>query len=101
VSYVRVSRPGKARAGSGLRPSGRRSPVIVAGGCLLAKYVEVESGRKNNRPQLLAALADAERQTRSASCNPAHGGEGLPEVGNNSTHYCNFDVLERNAIIDG
>jgi DNA invertase Pin-like site-specific DNA recombinase len=32
----------------------------VAGGRLLAEYLEIESGRKNDRPQLLAALAHAQ-----------------------------------------
>jgi DNA invertase Pin-like site-specific DNA recombinase len=60
VSYLRVST--KRQGDSGLGLEGQRQAVMThaAGSHLLAEYLEVESGKKNNRPQLAAALAHAQ-----------------------------------------
>jgi DNA invertase Pin-like site-specific DNA recombinase len=60
ISYLRVSTVGQGI--SGLGPEAQRSAVArhVAGDCLLAEYVEIETGYKNDRPQLLAALSQAQ-----------------------------------------
>ncbi len=49
----------RAAPGWGLRRSAKPSPPTLAqhGGELLTELQEVESGRKDNRPQLAAALA--------------------------------------------
>jgi len=58
VSYVRVSTSRQGR--SGLGRQAQRDAVAThlrnVGGRLLAEYVEVESGKKDNRPELQRAL---------------------------------------------
>lgn len=61
VSYLRVSTERQGKSGLGLEAQreavGRH--VAGAGGRLIREYVEVESGRKNDRPKLVEALAHA------------------------------------------
>lgn len=59
VSYLRVSTRRQGESGLGLEAQRAAVARHVAGGRLLAEYLEVESGRKNDRPQLAAALAHA------------------------------------------
>ncbi len=56
VAYYRVSTARQGQSGLGL--DAQRSAVagFIAGADLLAEFTEVESGRKNDRPQLSAAL---------------------------------------------
>ncbi|GEO43269.1 hypothetical protein SAE02_74170 [Skermanella aerolata] len=63
VAYSRVSTDRHGKSGLGL--DAQRSAVagFVAGrGELVAEFTEVESGRKNDRPQLAAALDLCRRQ---------------------------------------
>jgi DNA invertase Pin-like site-specific DNA recombinase len=60
VSYLRVSTTRQGESGLGLEAQRQAVACHVAGGCLLGEHLEVESGRKNDRPQLLAALAHAQ-----------------------------------------
>ncbi len=66
VSYLRVSTDRQGRSGLGLEA--QRAAVghyvSAAGGTMIAEHVEVESGRKVDRPALAAALA-ACRQHRA------------------------------------
>ena len=56
ITYLRVSTDKQGRSGLGLEA--QRAAVLQHGGCdIIAEFVEVESGRKNERPQLAAALA--------------------------------------------
>ena len=62
VTYLRVSTDRQGKSGLGLEA--QRAAVLdhVAGkGEIAADYVEVESGKKNERPQLARAMAEAKR----------------------------------------
>jgi DNA invertase Pin-like site-specific DNA recombinase len=58
VAYYRVSTDRQGRSGLGLEAQQAAvSGFVGHGGNLVAQFTEVESGRKNDRPQLAAALA--------------------------------------------
>jgi DNA invertase Pin-like site-specific DNA recombinase len=59
ISYLRVSTDKQGRSGLGVAAQRQAVATRVAGGRLLAEYLEIESGPKNDRPQLAAALAHA------------------------------------------
>lgn len=60
VAYYRVSTDQQGRSGLGLEAQREAVARYLAsvGGTLAASYQEVESGKRNDRPQLLAALAE-------------------------------------------
>ena len=60
VAYLRVSTAKQGASGLGIEAQGRAVREFVArtGGSLLGEFVEVESGRNQNRPQLAAALSE-------------------------------------------
>jgi DNA invertase Pin-like site-specific DNA recombinase len=59
VSYLRVSTAQQGRSGLGLEAQRKAVMDYLNGGRwkLVAEFVEVESGKHNDRPQLVAALA--------------------------------------------
>ncbi len=58
IAYYRVSTDRQGRSGLGLDAQRAAVASYAQGrGELLAEYTEIESGKKNDRPQLLAALA--------------------------------------------
>lgn len=61
ITYIRVSTEQQGRSGLGLEAQQAEIDTYVArnSATVLAAFVEVESGRKNNRPQLNAALKQA------------------------------------------
>jgi DNA invertase Pin-like site-specific DNA recombinase len=60
VAYLRVSTERQGASGLGLEAQRKAVLEHVNGhGTLVAEYVEVESGKRNDRPQLSAALAYA------------------------------------------
>lgn len=61
VSYIRVSTEKQGRSGLGLEAQQAAIDAYVSsyGAIILGAYVEVESGRRDNRPQLQAALKQA------------------------------------------
>jgi DNA invertase Pin-like site-specific DNA recombinase len=62
VSYLRVSTDRQGKSGLGLEAQRKAVVDHVEGkGQIAAEFVEVESGKKNDRPQLARALADAKR----------------------------------------
>ncbi|MEZ5584447.1 MAG: recombinase family protein [Candidatus Competibacteraceae bacterium] len=66
IAYYRVSTDRQGRSGLGLEAQQQAVAAFVAqrGGVLTENFIEIESGRKNNRPQLAAALS-ACRQHRA------------------------------------
>jgi len=63
VSYLRVSTKAQGASGLGLDAQKTAVETFVTqnGGTILKEFVEVESGKKSDRPELLAALAYAKR----------------------------------------
>ena len=63
IAYFRVSTERQGVSGLGLEAQQTSVNQYVArtGGELLAEYVEVESGRKSDRPQLTAAISKAKK----------------------------------------
>ncbi|MCJ2017158.1 recombinase family protein [Methylobacterium sp. E-065] len=57
VSYLRVSTDRQGRSGLGLEAQRTAVAGYVGGGRVVAELVEVESGRRSDRPQLADALA--------------------------------------------
>ena len=57
IAYFRVSTDKQGRSGLGLEAQKAAVASYVAAGQLLASYTEVESGRRNDRPALAAAVA--------------------------------------------
>ena len=71
VPYYRVSTVRQGQSGLGLEA--QRAAVHAFApqpGQLLAEFVEVESGKKNQRPQLLAAIAAARASTTQPCSSP-------------------------------
>jgi len=66
VSYIRVSTDQQGRSGLGLEAQRQAvaSRVHKTGGTVVAEFLEVESGKRADRPQLAAALASC--RTRRA-----------------------------------
>lgn len=61
VSYLRVSTDKQGRSGLGLEAQREAVSRYLSGGqwTLMAEYVEVESGKRDSRPQLQAAISHA------------------------------------------
>lgn len=57
VSYLRVSTQQQGREGLGMDAQREAVKIHSCSGVLLKEFVEVESGKNNDRPQLQAALA--------------------------------------------
>ncbi len=64
VAYYRVSTDRQGKSGLGLDAQRKAVTDYLNGGswALVAEFVEVESGRKSDRPELLKALATCRRQ---------------------------------------
>lgn len=60
VAYYRVSTERQGRSGLGLEAQKKAVADFLNGGrwTLVAEHTEIESGKRNDRPQLAAALAD-------------------------------------------
>lgn len=62
VAYYRVSTAKQGISGLGLEAQSAAVTTFLKGAPLLAEFVEVESGKKNHRPKLAAAMAAAKVQ---------------------------------------
>jgi DNA invertase Pin-like site-specific DNA recombinase len=63
VAYYRVSTARQGQSGLGLEAQQAAvQRFLPAGAELVADFIEVESGRKSARPQLVAAIAQAQRE---------------------------------------
>ena len=60
VAYLRVSTNKQGHSGLGLEAQ-QAAVAAFTGGEIIAEYVEIESGRKADRPQLAAAIAHCRR----------------------------------------
>ena len=62
VTYLRVSTERQGQSGLGLEAQRSAVAEYVSGkGQIAAEFVEIESGKKNERPQLARAMAEAKR----------------------------------------
>jgi DNA invertase Pin-like site-specific DNA recombinase len=63
VSYIRVSTTRQGESGLGLEAQQAKVQQLAAerGAEVIAEFVEIESGRKSDRPQLAAAVAQARK----------------------------------------
>ena len=64
IAYYRVSTARQGESGLGLEAQRSKVQEMAAqrGAAVVAEYVEIESGRKADRPQLAAALAEARKR---------------------------------------
>lgn len=61
VAYYRVSTKAQGVSGLGLEAQQYAVAAFLKGSKIAGEYIEVESGKKNNRPQLLAAIGHARK----------------------------------------
>ena len=62
VAYYRVSTAKQGRSGLGLEAQQASVQAYVKDGQIVAEYIEVESGKRNDRPRLAQAIAHAQRE---------------------------------------
>jgi DNA invertase Pin-like site-specific DNA recombinase len=61
IAYYRVSTDKQGQSGLGLDAQRHAVAAFIRGSPVLAEYTEIESGKRRDRPQLLAALAHAKK----------------------------------------
>jgi DNA invertase Pin-like site-specific DNA recombinase len=62
VAYYRVSPAKQGRSGLGLEAQRASVQAYVKDGQIVAEYIEVESGKRNDRPELAQAIEHARRE---------------------------------------
>lgn len=63
IAYYRVSTAKQGRSGLGLEAQRTSVLANVKDGSMLSEYVEVESGKRSDRPELAKAIAHAQRES--------------------------------------
>jgi Resolvase, N terminal domain len=88
VSYLRVSTDKQGASGLGIEAQRKAVEDYLNGGrwTLVREYLEVESGKRSDRPQLLGALAHAKATPRRWS-SPSSTGSAAPEHSAKSIHF--------------
>ncbi|WP_026462764.1 recombinase family protein [Adhaeribacter aquaticus] len=61
IAYYRVSTAKQAASRLGLEAQKYAVDTFVKGSSIIAEYIEIESGKKDNRPQLQAAIVHASK----------------------------------------
>ncbi|WP_317046589.1 recombinase family protein [Adhaeribacter arboris] len=61
IAYYRVSTAKQGASGLGLEAQQYAVAAFLKGEKITSEYIEVESGKKNNRPQLIAAIEQARK----------------------------------------
>ena len=62
VAYYRVSTDRQGRSGLGLEAQQKAVRDFLAGGNIIGEFIEIESGKRNERPELAKALAACRKQ---------------------------------------
>jgi DNA invertase Pin-like site-specific DNA recombinase len=62
VAYYRVSTAKQGRSGLGLEAQQASVQAYIKDGQIVAEYIEVESGKRNDRPELAQAIAHTRRE---------------------------------------
>lgn len=103
VSYYRVSTERQGRSGLGLDAQRVTVADYVTGrGEIVAQYVEIESGKRNDRPQLAEALAEAKRRRAvlviAKLDRLARDVEFIAALMNNGVEFVACDLPEANRL---
>ena len=61
VAYYRVSTDRQGRSGLGLEAQQKAVRDYLSGGNIVAEFIEIETGKRNDRPELDKALAECRR----------------------------------------
>jgi DNA invertase Pin-like site-specific DNA recombinase len=80
VSYLRVSTAAQGRLGLGIEAQRTVVAAYVQDGVVLAEYVEVESGKRDDRPELRNALRHAKAANATLICAK------LDRIGRKASH---------------
>ena len=90
ISYLRVSTAGQGRSGLGLEAQREAVKRHVGSGQVIEEYVEIESGKKTDRPQLDKALRHAKATGATLVCAK------LDRVGRRASHV--LGILDNSGI---
>src|SRR5215813_5781882 len=97
VAYFRVSTDRQGKSGLGLDAQREAVMTYLNGGSwtLAAEYVEIESGKHNERPQLLAALA-ACKKLRARLSLPSS--TAYPATWRSLPHSCKQEGIAKRTL---